>query len=115
MTRRVLFAKEDDGSFLLRDVIEYEGKLWLVPEWSAGPTAATEMPARIICLDGMPLRKPSPQYQDRVDWVLSTPLSTDILEGRRASQNPLVIERPRIHLRVKADCDGKNLLRRAQA
>jgi hypothetical protein len=101
--RKVVFMKEDGGSLLLGDVIEYEGKLWLVPEWLAGPTAGTEVPARIICLDGMPLRKPAPQYQDRADWVLSTPLSTDILEGRRVSQNPLVIERPKIHLRVKAD------------
>lgn len=115
MARRVVFVKEDDGSLLLRDVIEYVGKLWLVPEWLAGPTAATEIPARIICLDGMPLGKPPPEYQDRADWFLPTPMSTDILEGRRVSQNPLVIERPKIHLRVKADCDGRNLLRRAQA
>jgi|SRR6266404_2171903 len=101
--RKIIFMKEEDGSLLLGDIIEYEQKLWLVPEWLAGPTAGTESPARIICLDGMPLSKAGPQHQDRADWILATPLSTDILEGRRVSQNPIVIERPDIHLRVDID------------
>ena len=51
----------------------------------------------------MTLDTPGPQYQGRVDRVLATPLNTDVLEGRRVSQNPLVIERPDIHLRVDQD------------
>jgi len=101
--RKVLFLKEDGGALFLGDVIEYEGKLWLVPEWLSGPTKGTECPARIICLDGLPLSKAGPQHQDRADWVLSTPLHTEILEGRRVSQNPLVIERPDIILNVDTD------------
>jgi len=42
--------RADDGELLEADTIEYEGKLWIVPEWLAGPTKGTEMPARIICL-----------------------------------------------------------------
>ena len=101
--RKVVFMKADGGSLFLGDVIEHEGKLWLVPEWLPGPSAGIERPARIVCLDGLPLGKPGPQYQDRTDWFLATPLHTDVLEGRRVSQNPLVIERPEIHLRVDTD------------
>jgi hypothetical protein len=101
--RKIAFLKADGGSLFIGDAIEHEGKLWLVPEWLEGPTKGTECPARIVCLDGMPLNKPGPAYQDRVDLVLSTPLHTDILEGRRVSQNPLVIERPDIILNVDTD------------
>ena len=98
--RKVMFMNSDGGALFIGDAIEHEGKLWLVPEWLEGPTKGTECPTRIVCLDGMPLSKPGPQYQDRANWFLSTPLHTEILKGRRVSQNPLVIERPDIILRV---------------
>jgi hypothetical protein len=98
--RKIGFLKADSGQLFIGDVIEHEGKLWLVPEWLEGPTKSTARPARILCLDGMHLGEPRPQYQHRMDWVLSTPLHTDILEGRRVSSNPLVIEKPGIVLRV---------------
>lgn len=100
--RKLIFQTLEGGGLFIGDVIEHQGKLWLVPEWLAGPTKGTARPARIICLEGLPLSKPNPQ-QDHADWALSTPLSTEILEGRKASQNPLVIERPDIFLRVVTD------------
>lgn len=101
--RKIIFLQEDGGTLLLGDVIEHERTWWLVPGWLEGPTKGTLCPARIICLDGLPLSKPGPQYQDAADWFLSTPLHTDILEGRRVSSNPLVIERPDIILREDTD------------
>jgi hypothetical protein len=100
--RKMLFLMEQGGKLIEGDVIQHEGKLWLVPEWLEGPTKGTECPARIICLDGLLLNKPGAQYQG-VDWVLYTPLNKDILEGRRVSSNPLVIEKPDIILRVDTD------------
>jgi hypothetical protein len=41
-TGTILIIREDDGALLRGDTIEYEGKLWLVPEWLAGPTKGTE-------------------------------------------------------------------------
>jgi hypothetical protein len=100
--RKVLFVREDDGIEFIGDSIEYERKRWLVPEWLVGPTEGTLCPARIICLAGLPVGSPGIGYQN-VDLVLSTPLSRDILEGRKVSQSPLVIERPDIHLREDHD------------
>jgi hypothetical protein len=99
--RKILFQKEETGGLFKGDVIEYEGKSWLVPEWLQGPTAGTLCPARIICLDDLSVSKAEPQYQ--VDLVLSIPLNRDILEGRKVSRSPLVIEKPDIHLRETSD------------
>jgi hypothetical protein len=99
--KRLLFLKEEGGIPFIGDVIEYQNKLWLVSGWIAGPTAGIECPERIVCLDGLRLDKALPEHN--ADLVLTTPLSRDILEGRRVSHNPLVIERPEIHLRVDTD------------
>ena len=58
----------------------------------------TLRPARIICLEGLNLREPLPQF--RVDWVLETPLARDLLEGRVKSEEPRVIEQPDVILRL---------------
>jgi hypothetical protein len=47
--RKVKYVREDDDALLVGDIIEHEGKLWLVPEWLQGPTENTRRPARIIC------------------------------------------------------------------
>jgi hypothetical protein len=100
--KKVAFLKEDGGELTFRDAIEFEGKLWLVPEWLEGPTEGTRRPTRIICLTGLPMQTAGPKYP-MIDWFLSVPLHSDILGGRKVSQNPLVIERPEINLRVDSD------------
>jgi hypothetical protein len=101
MAIRTILYWVQGGGLAEGHVIEYEEKLWLVPSWLEGPSAGTRCPARIICLDGLPLSAGEPPYS--VDVVLSTPLHKDIVEGRRVSQAPLVIERPEITLRVGTD------------
>jgi hypothetical protein len=96
-----LIQRADDGELLEADTIEYEGRLWIVPEWLAGPTKGTEMPARIICLDNLQTAKPGPRYW--ADLVLSIPLSKDFLEGRALIQGVAVIEKPDIFRRVDTD------------
>jgi hypothetical protein len=90
---KIVFQVSDDGSLMLGDAIRHKGKLWLVPEWRAGPEAGTERPARIISLDGLSLEKPGPQYQ--ADYFLPIPLSKSTLAGGRA-QVLDVIEAPDI-------------------
>jgi hypothetical protein len=96
--RKIVFQRQDDSVLLLGDVIEHDKKLWLVPEWLEGPTEGTQRPARIICLDGMPISEAGVQYRGKADFVLTTPLSREILDGRTVSQNPLAIERPNLIL-----------------
>jgi len=95
--RKIAFLHQDTGTIISGDVIEHEGKLWLVPGWYKGPSKDTWRPARIICLHEMPVSKAGPQYP-AVDLILSAPLSTEILDGLKASQSPLVIEQPEIIL-----------------
>ena len=46
--------------------------------------------------DPMIRRSEAPALQDRADLVLSTPLSTAILNGQKTLQSPLAKERPEI-------------------
>jgi hypothetical protein len=98
---KTLVKCAEDGSLIIADTIEYEGRLWIVPAWLAGPTKGTEMPARIICVDDLPTTKPDPKY--RVDLALKGPLTKDTLEGRSVPQGLVVIERPDIFRRVDTD------------
>jgi hypothetical protein len=91
---KTVILQHDDGSIFLCDTIEWQGKLWLVPEWLAGPEPRTERPARIIGLHGLVLQKPGPNYQ--ADYMLTLPLSKDTLAGRSTYQGLDVREEPDI-------------------
>jgi len=93
--RKTMYFREGDSSPIYGWTIRYEGKLWLVPHWNAGPTSDTLRPARIISLYGLPVGNPTPPRSD-CDLILSTPLSKHALEGHREEQNLLVVEQPPI-------------------
>lgn len=91
----IIFTGEDNR--LLRcDVIEHEGKLWLVPEWLENPIEGWSIPARIIQLDTLNYATTSlkgAQYQ------LRDPIPTAILEGRdlpSPDSEYIVEERPQL-------------------
>jgi len=44
----------DNGTIHTVDTIEYEGKLWLVPQWLDKPKEGLSRPARIIRMDSLP-------------------------------------------------------------
>jgi hypothetical protein len=99
--RKTIVSREEDGAIFIADTIEYEGKLWIVPEWIEGPTIGTRCPARIICTDGLRLMPAPPAYQ--ADYVLGLPLSRDVLEGRATKLGLDVRTRPDIILRIDTD------------
>ncbi len=99
--RKTLIVRKEDALPFVVDTIEYRGKLWLVPEWLRGRTDGTWSPIRIICIDALALTKAEPE-QD-ADFVLATPLSRSLLEGRAVTQDFVVIERPDISLREDTD------------
>jgi hypothetical protein len=97
----IAYMRADDGAELIGDLVVYENKNWLAPNWLAGPTANTRFPARIISLAGMILTKLEPGSQ--ADLLLATPLSKSVLEGRAVAQNLDVRERPDIIRRLASD------------
>ena len=99
--RKALYVRKDDDKAFIGDVIEHEGKSWLVPEWLQGPTAGILCPARIIDIGGLHPQAARPE--DRYDLVLATPLSRGVLEGRSVMLGLDVRERPDIHLREDRD------------
>ncbi len=99
---RKVFKTLVHQALLATDTIEYEGKLWLVPEWLAGPIQGTERPARIIGLHGLVTEKAHPPYDKDVDMILLIPLSKDTLAGGTA-QGLVVIQAPNIVLSLKDD------------
>lgn len=85
----------DDGLFVY-DTIEYEGKLWLVPEWIDGiPTKGYSKPARIICLTVLP----HSQGAAGADYALNNPIPKSVWQGHvppELKNMYVVIENPDI-------------------
>jgi hypothetical protein len=91
-TKAALAQKKAQGAVLMCDAVQYEGKLWLVPEWTAFPAERIQKPVRIISLDGLTLGPVGPQY--RADFALQNPMTKDVLAGRGTTASPVVIEGP---------------------
>jgi len=89
---KILIASQETGALLQGDAIEYEGKLWLVPEWNAFLAEGVQRPARIVCLDGLDLQPAGEQYP--ADYVLQTILPTPVLMGQEKVKNLVVVEAP---------------------
>ena len=89
----------DDGIYLV-DTIEYEGGLWLVPEWIAGkPSKGYSRPARIIRITFLQRSGPF----GKADHVLKDPLPKGVFEGHVPTELKdvyVVIENPDIVVEI---------------
>jgi hypothetical protein len=90
----------DSGMIYKCDAIEYEGKMWLVPEWLDVPARGVTKPRRIIRMDLLPHQKMSnPGYG--MDYVLNGYMPKDVLEGKASPQQERqyeIVELPEIEL-----------------
>jgi hypothetical protein len=90
----------DDGSQLVCDTIQHDGKLWLVPAWlEEEATKPYNRPARLIGMSGLKYR--SMPMRSEVDFVMEHPVPEAILEGRvqGAQSAPfLILERPDVRI-----------------
>jgi len=86
------------GEIHKMDVIEFDGKFWLVPEWIDSPDKKVTMPARIVLLDVIPHeRSQGKDYQ----FIVSGSVPKSVFEGRvppELEDQYVVIERPDIRL-----------------
>ncbi|MDX2275012.1 MAG: hypothetical protein NW206_06130 [Hyphomonadaceae bacterium] len=77
VTMRV--ADDPDGVYD-QDAIEYEGKLWLVPEWSDSPVLGYRIPTRIISMETLNYQRW--ETLGIVEYVIDDPMPIAVLEGR---------------------------------
>ncbi len=75
----LIYFEVGAGIFLI-DTIEYDGKMWLVPDWLEAPSEGWKTPARIILLDSL-YHQPFPSGS-RYDFLLKLPMPKDVFEGR---------------------------------
>ena len=74
----MFFSDVPDGIIYKVDTIEYEGKMWLVPEWLDNPRGGWRKPTRIICLDVLPHQK-TPGGPE--DFVLNGGIPKSVFDG----------------------------------
>ena len=68
----------DEKGISLCDSIEYEGHIWLVPEWlDDTPTVGFSRPARIVRVTGFA----QPCTFGGADYLISNPLPKGVLDG----------------------------------
>jgi hypothetical protein len=68
-----------DGQILYVDTIEYEGELWLVPEWTESRDEGWSKPVRMVCLSR--LRHHGESGKGHPDFVLDDPIPKAVLFG----------------------------------
>jgi hypothetical protein len=84
------------------ETIEYEGKLWLVPEWLVNDHEGWRTPRRIICLAGLAVQDVRGMNQP-TDFVLTNSIPKTVFDALRQGQPVAefeVIERPPIRYRI---------------
>ena len=89
----------DDGSQLVCDTIQHDGKLWLAPAWLDEPSKPYCRPARLIGMNGLKYR--SMPMRSEVDFVMEHPVPDAVLEGRvqDAQAAPfMILERPDVRI-----------------
>jgi len=91
---KTLVGSADEGSIWKIDTIEYDGGLWLVPQWLEVPSEGVTMPARIIPIDVLPHQKTE---QGPADYLLTGPLPKSVLDGKTTT-GYVVVERPDIKI-----------------
>ncbi len=87
------------GKVFAMPTIEYEGKMWLVPDWIVHREKGYMRPVRIILLDTLPHQKSG--GPDR-DYILNSPLPKAVYDGQTPPQSEVqyvVIEAPDIKVR----------------
>ena len=95
LTAMVAFENPGSGTIYKADVIEREGKHWLVPEWLENLQEGWRSPLRIVLLDVLPHQVTTGSAFG--DFVLTSPIRRDIFDGKvPASADPryVVVEGP---------------------
>ena len=93
----------DDGSLGECDVIEYQGRKWLVPSWIESPSEGLTMPKRIIPLDSFAHQEMAPGNPYGVDLVLNAPLPRELFDEeipQELATRVGAVERPDISIRA---------------
>ncbi len=87
----------DGASLMVMDLVEYQGRLWIVPAWIEWQRERLQAPARLIALDSVAHRQASANVP--FQYEVSTIIPRAVLDG--SDQNPEeagfeVLERPGI-------------------
>ena len=100
ISKAYVVIAEADGKHAIyyADVIDYEGKFWLVPQWIDMPAQKSTTPLRIVSLETMkyhhlPGRKP--------EFVVQNPVPRYVFDGQIPSEKAaeyIVIESPDIRI-----------------
>lgn len=89
----------DDGSRLVCDTIQHDGKLWLAPAWLEDPSRPYRRPARLIGMNG--LKYHSMPLRSEVDFVMDHAVPDAVLQGRvrdTLAAPFVVLERPDVRI-----------------
>ena len=98
---QVFITNDVESKISLCDAIEYEGKLWLVPEWIGAKGGTYRSPARIIRFDNLSYAPVDPKYPAR--YVLRAPVPKELLNCAarpRANSGFEIVEAPDIHIQI---------------
>lgn len=77
----VIVKLREDKSLAQCAAVRYDDKLWLVPTWIEEDDAAVMRPERMVCIEGLPLKKGGRLGARSFDWILRPEIPRAVLTG----------------------------------
>lgn len=90
---------DDDSDLHYADSIEYEGQMWLVPEWIESPAGGWRMPRRLVCLNTMPHERK--EGDPTGEFIVTWPIPKCVFNGelpREAKIKYVIVDSPNIRI-----------------
>jgi hypothetical protein len=101
-TFKAVFPLEGEGQIYQCTAIEFEGQIWLVPNWLLSPDGKYDMPERIILLAQFQHQRLDPPGPTGEEFVVNVPIPKALFEGpipHELKEKHVVIDRPDIKVR----------------
>jgi hypothetical protein len=102
-TFKAAFPLEGESHVFQCTAIEFEGRIWLVPNWLSSPDGKYTMPERIILLEQFQHQRLDPPGPTGENFVVNVPIPKALFEGRvshELKEKYVVIERPDIKFQM---------------
>jgi len=87
--KRIMVMITDGRGIFPVPTVEYQGKLWLAPQWIVSDPPGYKMPAYIISLENLAIQDLRQMPNSQADYAVGEPIPRSVLEGRASPEEAI--------------------------